>query len=84
MRTAFDWITVILFCAIALTLLHRSMHPPFRDRIVAYIPPAIGCALANWLGNEGYLLPAILVIIASAAYYHLAIDPLQDLRGDDR
>ena len=84
MRTVFDWISVILFCAIALTLLHRSMHPPFRDRIFAYLPPSIGCAGANWLGNEGDHIAAILILIASAAYYHVVLDPLRDLRGGDR
>lgn len=84
MRTVFDWISVILFCAIALTLLHRSMHPPFTDRIVMYIPPALGCALGNWLGNEGYLAPAIITLIGSAAYYQYVIRPLNDFRGGGR
>ena len=84
MRTVFDWLSVILFCAIALTLLHRSMHPPFKDRIVAYLPPACGCALGNWLGNEGYHLAAILTLIAAAVFYQAVLDPWQDLRGDGR
>ena len=84
MRTVFDWLSVILFCAIALTLLHRSMRQPFKDRIIAYLPPAGGCAFSNWLGNEGYHLAAILTLIAAAAYYHAVLDPLQDLRGDGR
>jgi hypothetical protein len=76
MQSVYDWASVLLFCVLAITLLHRSMHPPFRDRIVIYLPPALGCAVGNWLGNERHAAGAVFVLCASALYLVLVIRPL--------
>jgi hypothetical protein len=78
MQTIFDWASVLLFCALAVTLLHRSMTPPFVDRIIAYLPPAVGYAIGNWLGNEGYTVPAVAILGLSALYYLAIIKPSRD------
>lgn len=81
MQTIHDWLSMALFCLIALTFLQRSLHkPPFPDPMIRYIPPAAGCALANWLGNEGYGLPAIATLALAAGYYWHVLKPLRDLR----
>ncbi|MFN4019884.1 MAG: XrtV sorting system accessory protein [Erythrobacter sp.] len=76
MQSVYDWASVLLFCVLAVTLLHRSMQPPFHDRIVAYLPPAVGCAFGNWLGNEGHAAGAVLILASSALYLALVIRPL--------
>ena len=54
MQTYFDWLSVGLFCALTVLFLQRSVGPaPARDRIWHYIPPAVGCAAANYVGNQG-------------------------------
>lgn len=82
MQTVYDWASVLLFCAIALTFLHRSLAPvPVRpDPMIAYLPPVLGCALANWLGNSGAAAPAVLALCASAAYYIWVLRPQSDFR----
>lgn len=80
MKTIFDWLAVLLFCAIALTYLHRSLVPQSRrsDRLLGYLPPVLGCVAANWLGNEGFALAAYPVLFASAVYYVMVLKPQQD------
>lgn len=81
METVYDWLTVALFCAIAITYLQRSLVPlARRDPMIGYLPPAIGCAVANWLGNEGHAIWAIALLGISAVYYWHVLKPLDDWR----
>jgi ABC-type Na+ efflux pump permease subunit len=77
-QTVYDWLTVGLFAGLVVLFLQRSMAPEdARDQAVHYIPPALGCAFANYLGNKGMDVPAILVLILSGAYaaYFLKLWP---------
>jgi len=68
-QTVYDWIAVALFAGLVVLFLQRSMAPEeTRDKAIHYVPPALGCALANYLGNHGMDLPAILVLILSGVY----------------
>lgn len=81
MDTVFDWLTVMIFAGLAALFLQRSMGPrPAHDSLLAYLPPAIGCALANALGNHGWRLIATLLMTAIIAYVWLVLRPLD--RGD--
>ncbi len=78
MVTLYDWITIIVFCAVALTFLNRSILPPDRqDNPLSYIPPAVGCALANWLGNEGHIAGFVIVLAASVVCFWHFVSPLR-------
>ena len=81
MKTLYDWLTVGLFCLVAMTFLQRSLgEAKRRDSMVDYLPPALGCAAANWLGNAGHEIAAIALLAASALYYWHRIKPLEDWR----
>ena len=81
METVYDWLTVALFCAIAITYLQRSLVPlERRDPIIGYLPPAIGCAVANWLGNEGHGVWAVALLAVCTVYYWHVLKPLDDWR----
>jgi hypothetical protein len=73
METIFDWLTVILFGGLAVLFLQRSSMEEPRDKIWHYIPPAIGCATVNYLGNHGqvYLATAGLVLVMAYIFYVL-------------
>lgn len=68
METAWDWITIFVFAGLATLLLQRSVEDEPRDKLWQYLPPAAGCALANYLGNEGMHIPAGIVL-AAVGYY---------------
>ena len=39
-----------------------------RDHLIQYIPPAVGCAFANYVGNKGMDIVAASILLAVVAY----------------
>ena len=79
MSTPYDLVTIVLFAGLAILYLQRSMGPVSdKDRVYHYVPPAIGCATANWFGNQHQDLVAVAVIVASVAYTIVVLKPLKD------
>jgi uncharacterized membrane protein YjjP (DUF1212 family) len=69
MQTIYDWVTVALFGGLAVLFLDRSVGRRVPgDHVLAYLPAAAGCAVANVLGNQGRHAAAIAVIAATIAY----------------
>lgn len=57
--------------------LQRSSEDQPRDKIAHYIPPAVGCAVSNFLGNEGYTIPAVGLLVAVMAYIQFVLKPFE-------
>lgn len=76
METPYDWITVALFSGLIVIFLQRSVGDAPSDSALNYVPPAIGCAVVNYLGNEGYDAIAVIGIVAIIVYIYVVIDPL--------
>lgn len=76
METIYDWVTVAIFAGLVVLFLQRSTAEEPSDRLIDYLPPALGCAVANWLGNNGYPVPAVLAIAAVGAYTWYVLKPL--------
>jgi Flp pilus assembly protein TadB len=69
MQTIYDWITVFLFAGLVTRYLQQSAADTGEDAsLLHYLIAAIGCAVANWLGNRGDTLPAVAVIAITMAY----------------
>ena len=75
METVYDWVTVAVFVGLAVLFLQRSSEEVPRDKIYHYLPPAVGCAVSHYLGNEGYMVPAVVVIVAGMAYIFHFLKP---------
>lgn len=75
LESIYDWLSLIAFAGLIVLFLQRSSMENPPDRIIAYLPPAIGCALANYLGNEGYAIMAILLLVAVGAYVFFVLKP---------
>jgi hypothetical protein len=83
MQTPYDWLTVAIFAGLIVIFLQRSVGDDVPvDSIWSYLPPSVGCAVANYLGNEGvktggagYHVGAIIGIGAVIAYIILVIKP---------
>lgn len=81
METVYDWLTVALFCVIAVIFLQRSVGPERPgDSILRYVPPAAACAGANWLGNNGHHVWAIALMVGVAGYMLIVLRPGRGLR----
>lgn len=76
METAYDWITVGIFAMLITLFLHRSVDVDQpRDRLWQYLVASAGCALTNWLGNEGWHIVAIASLAATLAYIYFILRP---------
>jgi ABC-type sugar transport system permease subunit len=70
MNTAYDWITVAIFAWLVTRFLAQSMTDEPSDSLWHYLLPAAGCATANWLGNEGWHIPAVALIAVILGYIY--------------
>ena len=76
MNTVYDWVTILIFGVLVVVFLQRSMIPIQKsDKIYHYLPPALGCALANYLGNHDQRFAAIAITIAVVGYILFVIKP---------
>ena len=81
MQTPYDWLTIALFAGLIVIFLQRSMgQDEEKDSLLSYFPPAIGCAVVNYLGNKGYDAIAIAGIVAIVIYTQLVIKPFKGLK----
>jgi len=72
METVYDWITVLIFAGLLTLFLSRSAGETIAgDSIGHYLVSSCGCAVTNWLGNEGRDVMALAVLVATLGYiYH--------------
>jgi hypothetical protein len=77
MQTLYDWLCVAVFAGLILLFLQRSTAEVPRDKIVAYAPPAVGCALANYVGNGFSGVAAAIILAATLAYIWFVLKPLE-------
>ena len=75
METVYDWITVAIFAGLIVLFLQRSTAEVPVDSMIQYLPPALGCALGNYLGNEGHPILAMLVIATIPIYVWIVLKP---------
>jgi hypothetical protein len=81
--TVYDWVTVGIFACLIVLFLQRSSQPEPQDKLYQYLPPAIGCAITNYLGNEGYVIAAVATIGAAVGYVLLVLKPF-DTKTDSQ
>lgn len=81
METVYDWVTVAVFAGLAVLFLQRSSEEQPRDKITHYLPPAVGCGLSNYLGNEGMTIPAVALLVGVMAYIYFVLKPFE--RSDE-
>ena len=81
METLYDWITVAIFGGLVVLFLQRSVaEGEPQDTIYHYLPPAIGCAAANYAGNEGHGLISALIVSAVLGYIVVVLKPFNGFK----
>jgi len=82
METVYDWLSLAIFAGIIVLFLQRSSMENPPDRMIDYLPPALGCAIANQAGNYGIehdsiLMHAagVLLLIGVIVYVVLVLKP---------
>ena len=75
MKTIYDLVTMAIFAGLVVLFLQRSTAAEPRDHMYQYAPPCIGCAVANWAGNNHYDIVAVLIIVASIGWILYVLKP---------
>ncbi|QDZ08049.1 hypothetical protein FPZ24_11620 [Sphingomonas panacisoli] len=88
METVWDWVTIICFGGLVVLMLQRSVEERTRDHLMEYLFPALGCAVANYLGNHYSDIgaAAVLVLVAVYVFKVLKFPPIgpNKMDGPDR
>lgn len=78
METLYDWWAIIIFGALSITWLDRSVNQPsFPDPVLPYVLCAVACAGGNWLGNSGHAPWGMVVLSGAVVGYLGVIRPLR-------
>ena len=75
METAYDFATVAIFAGLIVLFLERSLADSYSDSLWQYLVASVGCAVANYLGNQGYHIPAILLISGTLVFIFHVLRP---------
>jgi len=80
MRTVYDWVTVAIFAGLVVLFLQRSTaeeQPREHDSLLLYLGAALGCAVANYVGNKGLDLIAVPLIVATILFILYYLRPFK-------
>lgn len=78
METVYDWVTVAIFAGIIVLFMQRSMSDdvePQGDSLWLYLAAGVGCAVANYFGNEDQHIVAVLLIVGTLAFIFYFLKP---------
>lgn len=82
LETIFDWVSVAIFAGLIVLFLQRSSEAEPRDRLWQYLAASGGCAVANYLGNEGYAVWGGLTIIFVLVFVWIVLRPYEGWKKD--
>jgi hypothetical protein len=81
-KTVYDVLTMAIFAGLVILFLQRSTAAEPRDHMYQYAPPAIGCAIANYVGNQAVersndslAFLAVAIILAVVGYILYVLKP---------
>lgn len=77
METLYDWLSLLAFAGLITLFLNRSAMDEPPDTIWHYMPPSLACAVANYVGNEGYGAVAIVILVGVGLYVYFVLNPFR-------
>ena len=83
MTTMFDFITMAIFAGLVVLYLQRSIdQDEHKDHLWQYLLASIGCAIANYLGNQGMILAGAVLIVADLAFITHVLQPFSFIHDE--
>lgn len=79
MDTVYDWVSLAIFAGLIVLFLHRSTseHQEKDASLIFYLGAGAGCATANYFGNQGQDLVAVLLIAATVICIMVFLKPFR-------
>ena len=77
MDTIYDWVSLAIFAGLVVLFLQRSTseHSGKDASLLYYLGAGVGCAAANYFGNQGQNLIAILLLAVTVAFIIFFLKP---------
>lgn len=76
MSTVYDWVSLGIFAGLVVLFLQRSTGESAEDAsLLYYLGAGVGCAAANYFGNDGQHAIAIALIFATVAFIIYFLKP---------
>ena len=79
METVYDWVSLAVFAGLIVLFLQRSTSERQEKdaSLLVYLAAGVSCAVANYLGNNGQHLVAILLLAATIAFIIFYLKPFK-------
>lgn len=83
METVYDWVSLAIFAGLIVLFLQRSTSERSdKDAsLFYYLAAGVGCAVANYFGNEGQNVVAVVILAATVAFIIYFLKPFSFGRG---
>ena len=77
MDSIYDWLSLAIFAGLIVLFLQRSTSDRSeRDvSLLYYLAAGVGCAVANYFGNHGQDIVAILLLVATLGFIAYFLKP---------
>ena len=82
MDTIYDWVSLAIFAGLIVLFLQRSTSERAEKDVslLYYLGAGVGCAVANYFGNNGQDIIAVLLLVATVALHRLFPEAIQAAR----
>lgn len=79
MKSVYDWVSLAIFAGLIVLFLQRSIGERSEKEasLLYYLVAGIGCAVANYFGNDGQDAVAITILLATIAFILYYLKPFQ-------
>ena len=77
MSTIYDWVSLAIFAGLVVLFLQRSTGESAEkdESLLYYLGAGVGCAAANYFGNEGQHVVAVALLVATIAFIGYFLKP---------
>ena len=79
MDTIYDWVSLAIFAGLIVLFLQRSTseHGGRDASLLYYLGAGVGCAVANYFGDQGQDIIAIALLAATVIFIVLCLKPFK-------
>ena len=77
MNSIYDWLSLAIFAGLIVLFLQRSTSDRADNDVslLYYLAAGAGCAVANYVGNKGQDIIAILILVATLGFIFYFLKP---------